>query len=158
MERKASLLPNFRNKKAPKAPESGTPRAGNQLVRMRSPNHSLKDMETGTAPTRHFLTQYEQHSRNARNRRPTPAPCFIMLPSGPPPLLRPPSHAPQGIQAPAIPTGTGLPHSSTVRRGIATARTKPLTPPYAKLPTTAHASPVAGHQLPETKAASLSKP
>ena len=37
MERKAPLPPIFRNKKAPKAPESGTPRADNQLVRMRSP-------------------------------------------------------------------------------------------------------------------------
>ena len=51
MERKAPLPPISRNKNAPKASESGTPRAGNQLVRMRSPNHSLKDMETGAVPT-----------------------------------------------------------------------------------------------------------
>ena len=37
MERKAPLSPISRNKNASKAPESGTPRAGNQLVRMRSP-------------------------------------------------------------------------------------------------------------------------
>ena len=37
MERKAPLPPISRNKNAPKAPESGTPRVGNQLVRMRSP-------------------------------------------------------------------------------------------------------------------------
>ena len=37
MERKAPLPPISRNKKALKAPESGTPRVGNQLVRMRSP-------------------------------------------------------------------------------------------------------------------------
>ena len=51
MERKAPLFPISRNKRALKAPESGTPRAGNQLVRMRSQYHTLKDMETGTAPT-----------------------------------------------------------------------------------------------------------
>ena len=37
MERKAPLPSISRNKKAPKAPESGAPRIGNQLVRMRSP-------------------------------------------------------------------------------------------------------------------------
>ena len=37
MERKACLLLRSRNKKAPNVLESGTPRAGNQLVRMRSP-------------------------------------------------------------------------------------------------------------------------
>ena len=37
MEWKAPLPPIFRNKKVPKAPESDTPRVGNQLVRMRSP-------------------------------------------------------------------------------------------------------------------------
>ena len=37
MERKAPLPPISRNKKAPKASKSGTPRGGNQLVRMRSP-------------------------------------------------------------------------------------------------------------------------
>ena len=51
MERKAPLPSIFRNKKASKAPESGTPRVGNQLVRMRSPFPLLNDMETGTAPT-----------------------------------------------------------------------------------------------------------
>ena len=51
MERKVRLIPISRNKKTPKAPESGTPRVGNQLVRMRSPFPSLKDIETGAAPT-----------------------------------------------------------------------------------------------------------
>ena len=37
MERKASLLPLFRNKNAPKAPDGGVSRVGYQLVRMRSP-------------------------------------------------------------------------------------------------------------------------
>ena len=37
MEWKAPLPPVSRDKNAPKAPESGAPRAWNQLVRMRSP-------------------------------------------------------------------------------------------------------------------------
>ena len=156
MERKASLSPFSRNKNAPKALESGTPRVGNQLVRMRSPNHLLKDMETGTAPTRHFLTPVRATQPKRKKQEANPGPLFLYAPRWAAPC--PPSHAPQGIQAPAIPTGASLPHTSTCRRGIATARTKPLAPPYAHLPTTAHVSPVAGRQFPRSTAASLSKP
>ena len=148
MERKASLSPIPRNKKAPKAPESGTSRVGNQLVRMRSPSHSFKDMETGTAPTLALSNTDTSNTAETQETGGHTASCFFMPIANRAPVSRPPSHAPQGIQAPAIPTGTSSPHSSTVRRGIATARTKPLTPPYAQLPTTAHVSSVAGHPLP----------
>ena len=129
MERKALLSPLSRNKKAPKAPESGTPRGGNQLVRMRSQYHLLKDMETGTAPK---LTLSNTNASDTAKMQETGGhtrpPVFSCSPSAHP-SPAPKSHAPQGIQVPAIPTGASLPHSSTDRRGIATARTKPLAPP-----------------------------
>ena len=148
MEWKAPLYPIPRNKKAPKAPESGTPRVGNQLVRMRSPNHLLKDIETGTAPTRHFLTLTRATQPKSKKQEATPGPLFFSCFPIARTLSRKDMRERSGSHPSASnPHGASLPHSSIVRRGIATARTKPLAPPYAKLPTTAHVSPVAGHQL-----------
>lgn len=124
------------------------------LVRMRSPNHSLKDMETGTAPTRHFLTPTRATQRKRKKQEAEPRPpvfsCFPIA-STTSPTKKP--HVPgricesvaARIQAPATPTGSSCPIPQPIGGGIATARTKPLAPPYAKLPTTAHVPPVAGH-------------
>ena len=143
MERKAPLPPISRNKKAPKAPESGTPRVGNQLVRMRSQFLLLKDIETGTAPTLALSnTNPEQHSQNTRNRRPHAAPCFFMLSIGPP-RSRQKSHAPQGIQARQSPRGQPPSAGKPIGGGLYRAD-PPLTPPYAQPSTAAHASPVVG--------------
>jgi hypothetical protein len=107
MERKARLPPLFWNKNAPKAPDGGVSRVGYQLVRMRSPFPSLKDMETGTAPTR---TLSNTSASNTAQKRETggrnPAPCFFM----PFNAFRPPasSPCPAGHTSDAIPTGPAL--------------------------------------------------
>ncbi len=77
------------------------------LVRMRSPFPSLKDMETGTAPTR---TLSNTSASNTAQKRETggrnPAPCFFM----PFNAFRPPasSPCPAGHTSDAIPTGPAL--------------------------------------------------
>lgn len=106
MERKAPLPPLFWNKNAPKAPNGGVSRVGNQLVRMRSRIPSLKDMETGTAPARHFLTPARvTQPKRKKQEAGTPAPCFFIPSSGPTPApaLIPP--CPAGHTSDAIPTG-----------------------------------------------------
>ena len=118
MERKALLPPLFWNKNAPKAPDGGVSRVGYQLVRMRSPFPSLKDMETGTAPTR---TLSNTSASNTAQKRETggrnPAPCFFM----PFNAFRPPasSPCPAGHTSDAIPTGASFQHPAAYRRGIA---------------------------------------
>ena len=93
MERKAPLSPISRNKKAPKAPESGAPRVGNQLVRMRSQYHSLKDIETGAAPTRHFLTPTRATQPKRKKQEATPGPLFFHAPQQSTPATIKKSHA-----------------------------------------------------------------
>lgn len=52
---------------------------------MRSRFPSLKDIETEAAPAQSLSnTRPDNIARDTENRRPPPAPCFFMLPSGPP--------------------------------------------------------------------------
>lgn len=102
MERKASKTTPTRDKKASNAPESGTPRDGNQLVRMRSPFHSLKDI-TRNGPTFALLTQHIQEAGG----QPRP-PAFSMS------LI----HAPQGIRATQSPRGPASRACQTIGGGL----------------------------------------
>ena len=147
MERKAPLPPLFWNKNAPKAPNGGVSRVGYQLVRMRSPFPSLKDMETGTAPTR---TLSNTSASNTAQKRETggrnPAPCFFM----PFNAFRPPasSPCPAGHTSDAIPTGTPPQGFASPSAGDCMGRNQPLAPPYARGAATAQFSPVAGRPVP----------
>ena len=74
------IASDFPEQKCPKVPESGTPRAGNQLVRMRSPNHSLKDIEAEAALTRHFLTPERAAQPKRKKQEATSGPLFFHAP------------------------------------------------------------------------------
>lgn len=151
MERKAPLSPYSRNKNALKGPESGTLRAGNQLVRMRSQFPSLKDIEAGAAPARSLSnTRPDNIARDTENRRPPPAPCFFMFPSGPP---RPRSSKPMPRRAykRGNPHGANFPGLAQPIGGGLHRADPPLTPPCTHAPTRTHAPPVAGHPAADTQ-------
>ena len=118
------------------------------LVRMRSPFPSLKDMETKTAPARHFLTPGRvTQPRRKKQEAGTRPPVFSCSPAGPPRPQPSKPHAPQGIRATQSPRGQ-RPGLASPSVGDCMERNQPLAPPYARGAATAQAPPVAGRPVP----------
>ena len=105
---------------------------------MRSQYHLLRDMETEAAPTLALSNTITSDTAKTQETGGHLAPCFSCSPADSPGPSKNP--CPAGHTSASNPHGNRLPYPSTYRRGIATARTKPLAPPYAKLLITAHAS------------------
>ena len=81
------------------------------LVRMRSQYHTLKDMETGTAPTRHFLTPVRATQPKRKKQEAASGPLFFHVPqrTAPRPCPSSPVLCPAGHPSASNPHGANVP-------------------------------------------------